>query len=218
MLLYYLTPAKYAKINLTRQWLKVSRFEDLNDPFEVFGIDRSQRPHRAELRKFRQETNQARGLICFTRDWQNPVMWGHYGDRHRGMALGFKIRHPSLAAVIYARTPLALDIDPDTSGPILNLATKQMLLRTKFREWKYERERRMIVRLNRCSEEKGLYFWPFAEGLELRRVVIGPHCTEDIAMIRAMVRRFEPAVEVIKARLAFKSFRVVRNKKASEVT
>jgi hypothetical protein len=51
MLLHYLTRAKLAKDDIKRRRLKVSRFQDLNDPFEVFGMDRSQRSYRAELRK-----------------------------------------------------------------------------------------------------------------------------------------------------------------------
>ena len=216
MLLYYFTSAHWGIDDLKNRWIKVSRFEDLNDPFEVFGADRSHRPHRAELRAFRDKTNKNNGLICFTRGWQNPVTWGHYGDRHRGISLGFKITSPRLVKVIYARTPLAVEIDPESSGLVLNAETKANLLRTKFREWKYERERRLILPLGKCIKRGKLFFWQFDRGLVLRHVVIGPQCPEKIGAVRKLLADFEPEVKVTKARLAFRSFNVVENKAATK--
>jgi hypothetical protein len=31
------------------------------------------------------------GMLCFSSDWSDPVIWAHYSDKHRGVCLGFEI-------------------------------------------------------------------------------------------------------------------------------
>jgi hypothetical protein len=46
---YYLTPAQFAISNVALQRIKVARFSDLNDPFELLGVDRSKVKNRRAL-------------------------------------------------------------------------------------------------------------------------------------------------------------------------
>ena len=89
------------------------------------------------------------------------------------------------------------------------------LQRTKFADWKYEKEMRLFVQLDHMTKESGLYFYDFSKDFQLREVVLGPRCELPITRIRSLVAGFKPAVEVIKSRIAFSSFRVVKHKVAS---
>lgn len=55
--------------------LKVSRITDLNDPFEFLGVELSNRSYRRGLQKVKAKLSEGNGLLCFTRDWHNPVLW-----------------------------------------------------------------------------------------------------------------------------------------------
>jgi hypothetical protein len=82
---YYLTPAQFAISNIALQRVKVARFSDLNDPFELLSIDRSKVKNRRALRKRTRKINDETGLLCFSKSWGTPVLWGHYAERHAGM-------------------------------------------------------------------------------------------------------------------------------------
>jgi hypothetical protein len=62
-----------------------------------------------------------------------------------------------------------------------------------------------------------MYFYDFSKDLQLREVILGPRCELPISRIRSLVAGFTPAVEVLKARIAFSSFRVVKHKLASRI-
>jgi hypothetical protein len=89
------------------------------------------------------------------------------------------------------------------------------LLRTKFADWEYEKERRLFVRLDPSTKESDMYFHDFSKNLQLREVVLGPRCGLPISRVRSLVAGSTPAVKVLKARIAFSSFRVVKHKIAS---
>ena len=78
MLGYYLTGAQFALSNLALRRIKISRFLDLNDPFELLGVDVIDPAQRIAFRAMKQEINESKGLICFSKSWRNPLMWGHY--------------------------------------------------------------------------------------------------------------------------------------------
>jgi len=74
--LYYLTGAMTGIASIAMQRLKVSRFNDLNDPFELMGVNVNDSAIRKAFRATRDELNKTKGLICFTQDWKSPLMWG----------------------------------------------------------------------------------------------------------------------------------------------
>src|SRR5262245_8592898 len=84
---YYLTKSDHALSNIVFKRLKVARFSELNDPFELMGI-RLGALDRIEAENFKEGTNAENGVVCFSEDWLDPVLWGHYAEKHRGVALG----------------------------------------------------------------------------------------------------------------------------------
>jgi hypothetical protein len=212
MRLYYLTGASYALSNIALRRVKISRFSDLNDPFELLAVDVRDKDHRRGFRETKEEIDRTNGLICMSRSWKNPLLWGHYAEKHTGVALGFDVADHIPADVIYAQSPEVLPIDPTTGQLSLNEEFMKRLLRTKFHDWKYEDEMRVFVGLDPATVESGMYFYDFSPDFQLREVVLGPRCSIPIDRVRKLVAGFAPNVAVAKARIAFGSFDVVENR------
>ena len=84
MKLYYLTPAQFALSALALRRLKVARLGELNDPFELLAVDAKTPLHREFFRRVKEKVDSTHGVLCFSKAWQNPVLWGHYADKLRG--------------------------------------------------------------------------------------------------------------------------------------
>jgi hypothetical protein len=192
--------------------VKVSRFADLNDPFELLAVDLADEVYRKAFRETKEQINADKGLICFSRSWSNPLLWGHYAEGHTGMALGFEVSGELLAEVIYAKKPIKIPIDKATNKPDLSEELINRLLRTKFHDWKYEDEVRLFVQLKHETRESGLYFCDFSSQFNLREVVLGPRCELPTSGINALVSQYPSEVRVKKSKIAFSSFRVIENK------
>ena len=215
MRVYYFTSSEFAVSNIALGRVKVSRFHDLNDPFELLAVDIGNLDSRAPIRAARDRLDKAKGLICFSRKWRDPLLWGHYADKHRGVCLGFEISDDSMKDVVYAKRPLKVPLDPATGVPQLTPEIVDKLQRTKFADWKYEDEVRYFVYLQDVNKYGSLYFQPFTWYFTLREVILGPRCELPISEIRSLVERCDAPVEVLKARMAFQSFNVVKDKLAS---
>ena len=204
---YHFSPARYALCDIKKRQLKVTTFDDVNDPFELLGINLGNREARKELRHWRDRMKEKYGMLCFSDGWRNPLLWSHYGDKHHGIGLGFCV--DQLREVIYCQERLAWA----NWNPAKDL---QPILWTKFQHWKYEAEHRRLVLLSECRPEtkggKRYYFWPFDSDLQLRKVVVGANCTTDFGRLRQVLGELRDSVEMIKARVAFQSFDVVHRK------
>lgn len=212
---YYLTGPMTGIACIAMQRLKVSRFNDLNDPFELMGVNVNDTAVRKAFKATRDELNKTKGLICFTQSWKSPVMWGHYAEKHTGMALGFDIPSESLTDVNYATRLSKPQLDPTTKKPVKD--TVDTLIATKFADWRYEEECRMFVDLERREAEGGMYFVPFSEDLKFREIVLGPRSNYKITDIRALAGKVsgECEIKVTQSRIAFSRFEVLENKKAT---
>lgn len=215
MRVYHLSEAQFAVSNIALRRMKISRFFDLNDPFELLGADLRNKQHRRAFLRSKNQIQENTGLLCFSRSWDNPVLWSHYAEKHRGVCLGFDVSDHLLSDVIYTDKPMKMATDGKSSLLELSENFVDALLRTKYVDWKYEDERRVFVRLDHETHESGLYFYPFSSDLVLREVILGPRCALPIKNIRKLVANFEPQIYVIKSRLAFTKFKVVKNRLAT---
>ena len=73
MKVYHFTSAKHAIDDIERQRLKVSRFSELNDPFELLAADLLDPRHLEAFARFKQEVNEKAGIICFSGAWSSPL-------------------------------------------------------------------------------------------------------------------------------------------------
>ena len=215
MRVYSRTGAQFALSNLALRRIKIARFEDLNDPYELLGVDVGDSKLRTAFRKIKERINDEGGLICFSKSWRNPLMWGHYAEKFTGMCLGFDIPKNQLAPVIYAKRPLKIEMDPETKRPKPTKKFMEQLIRRKFSDWEYEGAMRCFVELDRKTVESGKYYRSFSKDLMLREIILGPRCELPIEGVRKIAADFKPPVVVLKSRLAYTRYDVVEHKVAS---
>jgi hypothetical protein len=138
------------------------------------------------------------------------VLWSHYGAKHTGMALGFDIADAHVEPVDYTDERIAVPIVDNALE--LDEQFMRRLLLTKYKHWSYEDEVRVFVRLDHTTVERGRYFYDFSDALTLREVILGPLCEIPIEAVCSMVGSLYRDVDVIKAELAYKWYKVVQGK------
>lgn len=211
MRLYHFTSQKFGLLAITNRRLKIARITELNDPFEFLGWDLRSSETQAKMRRWKADRNAELGILCFSSKWSNPLLWGHYADKHRGMAIGFDMPdNDQYSRVEYRRTRLPTPVGRKLSG-----ADMDKLLLTKYSAWRYESEYRCFCRLHESAQEDGLYFEPFSPTLKLAKVVVGDQSSITRAALADALGDQSPNVTTFKARPAFGKFSVVRNRDAA---
>jgi hypothetical protein len=207
MRVYHFLSRKYAKMDLREQRLKAARIDELNDPFEILSCSLGDPAHRRAFTRIREKANDSIALLCFSNTWDNPLMWSHYAEKHEGVCFGFDVPDWLLREVQY--TKKRDDLTPEMlAAPDL---PERLLLR-KYADWAYEKEVRWILPLKSLVKDGDKHFMPFGPDLSLVEVIIGPRCDwppDDIW--QAWHRDY--SLELIKARMAFRSFRIVMNRR-----
>lgn len=214
MNVYHLVSLQYGLENLRRRRLKIATLEDLNDPFEFRALELSNRTVRSAIQLTREQLSKTSGLLCFFKDWWNPVLWSHYADRHRGVCLGFEVPDSLLTRVAYGGRRLLHDLEA-LEPKDLNEELMAALACTKYAHWRYEREFRAFVGLEDRDTETGLYFADFSDNLRPTHVIAGALSSVGRTEIDEAIGGLVPRPIVFKARLAFRSYRVVRNRNES---
>lgn len=212
MRVYHFVSADYGLLNIRRRRLKVSTFNDLNDPFELLGYAVRDPAFRRAYLATKDDLAKHRGILCFSESWTDPVQWSHYAEKHKGICLGFDIPERLLNKVDYK--PNRLKPDVELLRGRTPEAEKEMMrsMHTKFAHWSYEQERRVWIDLNQCEKENGLYFSPFSEDVRLRSAIVGHRSTVTRRELSDALGSLDAHVSKFKARLAFKSYEVTRQK------
>ncbi len=206
---YHLTTTDHAISNIGLSRIKLARFSDLNDPFELLAVNFREREVRTVVRDFKSTYDSHTGLLCFSADWTNPVLWSHYGQKHRGICLGFDIERSLAEKVRYEDERLLAELSDNEQPHEIDKKLQKLLLCTKYRHWHYEEERRVFVKLKEAKREGSLYFYPIDEQLRLAEVILGPQCDLPIDEVRDLAKARHPNAITFKSRLAFKFFSVV---------
>lgn len=213
---YHFLNRCYGLDDLQRQRLKIATINDLNDPFEMLGPAPNNAPERARFRILKNQLAASYGMLCFSRNWQNPVQWSHYADGHKGLCLGFDVPANTLTSVRYRRTRLpnrAASIDGENE----TVAQSEMLrvLSSKYVHWQYEEEERCFLKLEQKDSSTGLYFASWLPNLLLKEVLIGHNCTVSRAELDGALGNMKAEVRASKVRLSFKRYAVVRQRDAA---
>lgn len=203
---YHFINEKYGLDDLRNRRLKISRLMDLNDPFEFLGVELSSRERRDAVLQVKAQLSESHGLLCFCKGWKSPLMWGHYADKHQGLCLGFDVGDDFIKGVDYVGSRL-----PWPEGSIHDFVKK--LLFFKFSQWRYEEEYRLYCKLN--EKDGDFYFANFSSEMKLVQVIVGANSNVSRSQVVDELGDLSGEVEVFKARAAFKSFRIVRNRNES---
>jgi hypothetical protein len=206
--LYHYLDAKWALENIRRRRLKISKIDDMNDPYE-FGCVRSDfEPSQKSLDETRRVVSEKQGVLCFSRIWNNLLMWSHYGEKHRGICLGFDVPDQLTWPMDYVDGVRVVgDLESFPTGEQESIV--HQLLVAKHKGWKYEGEVRMGPRREDRDEETGLYFLGFNEDLKLKEVIAGARFQMSKSPIEEALKGYSYGVEIVKARQSENSFEIV---------
>ena len=207
---YHFTSNEHALDNLRNKRMKIATIGDMNDPFELLGMNLRDKEARKKFRSWRDDMASDYGFMCFSRNWHNPLLWSHYGDKHSGVCLGFDLSDEHLIDVIYTGSRIQLP------NGVLNQAKgadqiMQRLLSAKYTDWAYEDEVRVFCDLADPDAKSGRYFSGFGDTIALKEVIAGPLCKTTAEQFRDVIE--DQSVKLIKSRLAFKSYRIVKDKR-----
>lgn len=214
MRVYHFLTEQFGLQAIVYRRLKVSRIQDVNDPFEWSAPLAREKQYRLAFEKMKAEMSSDRGIICFSKDWSNPLLWSHYGDRHRGWCLGFDLPDEKLVEVKYLTDRIACDWSKFHHDEKYQLSVIEAIMVSKFRHWEYESEMRALISLDHETRINGLYFVDFSANFRLAEVIVGANCVTTREQLKNALGPLQDQVQCKKARLAFKSFAVVEQKNA----
>lgn len=143
-----------------------------------------------------------------------PVMWSHYSDKHRGICLGFDIPDEFAIPVKYIDERSTLQFVDGIESKGVDPQFALDLMRSKYKAWSYENEIRMFVGRDEVENEKGLFFYGFGSELVLREIILGARCDVSPSDVAAPIGLNADQGRVLKARLAFNSFRIVPDQRS----
>jgi hypothetical protein len=214
MRLYYFTSERYGLEAIRDRRLKVARVNEANDPFELMGLALKRKEDRKTWTAFKTDFDAQFGMICLSADWQHPLLWGHYADKHRGICLGFDVPATGdFAKVNYRADRPTLKGIKCKSISDLNHDDIKELLFLKFKAWEYESEYRAFCTLEDKDPVTGLYFLPFSDKkMNLVKVIIGERSSVKRHKLAEVLGTRASTVRCFKARAGFKKFEVVENK------
>ncbi|MEK8179921.1 DUF2971 domain-containing protein [Flavobacterium buctense] len=185
--------------NLTNQNNWVADPFEFNDPFEFSLYDsvlidengdfrNLNHIEKANVMKFKDSINEY-GVVCYSSDSTNNLLWAHYADNHKGMCLVFDVpkeKEDGIYKVKYQeRFPeINLTDDANSHEEIKTIVT------TKSIEWKYENEYRQIFIMKNM-----LYEYP---GI-LVEIIFGCRTPyEDIKMVTNIAVSKNPSIKISK--------------------
>ena len=185
--------------NLTNQKNWVADPFEFNDPFEFslydsYLIDKNGEARNlthiesANIMKFKDSVDNY-GVVCYSSDHYNILLWSHYADNHKGMCLVFDVNKDNIKGlykVNYQKNFASINLTDDarTHEEILTLVT------TKSIEWKYENEYRQIF-----VEKNILYEYPG----DLVEIIFGCRTPiEDIKMVTNIAVNKNPNILISK--------------------
>jgi hypothetical protein len=216
MRVYYFTKAVHGIEAIRSRRLKIARITELNDPFEFLQVASRNPKTRARYQYVKRALSEYMGLLCFSENWSNPVQWSHYADSHRGICLGFDVKPSAkmMRKIRYVKNRIKPNLQAMKVMGEAAVAHMLDLLTLKFEHWQYEQEHRLFVRLEEKEVETGLYFFNFggSDTLMLREVIVGAQSQISPEEVREALGDLASNVVMQKARLAFRSFEVVRRR------
>lgn len=178
---------KYTIEGLVNKGVYKNSINNFNDPFDPY-LKRYDTFLKDEFKKIK--------ITCFSEEYDNLLLWAHYGDNHKGVCLGYIIddinENTCFEEIIYKEIKIKEknilkkfeDILKESKELELEeeeLSLGEIYLR-KHKKWEYESESRLI-HLDIESEEK------YYTNLKLREIIFGLEANQDdINLIKNIVK------------------------------
>lgn len=216
MILYYYTSQRHGLASIRDKRIKVSKFSELNDPFDFLGIATDKKEEREQVKRMRGKLDRVTGLICMSEVWNEPLLWGHYADKHKGVCLAFEVKASKWDKVEYVDERPRLSDYGVNSVAQLSAANYRDISRKKFKSWSYEKEWRYFLSFRKPDFVEGHHFLEFDDSLKLICILFGERSTVTKSQINA-VTDSHPGIKIGFTRAAFSRFAVILNRMRSQV-
>lgn len=213
--LYRYLPDEAAIKTIETRRFRVSRLTDLNDPFEWrFGVEGCPPEFREIFEKaiegFVELASQYQGIISFSKEVTDPILWSHYANHHRGIA--FEVdssRVPNLHKVDYDKPRIVLPFQRFMQMPELDqLELIKNFFKQKSGSWRYEQEYRWVIHLEKCVPSGGRFDWNIPDGF-ITRVIIGFRSSVSEQYVRrALDLNDLQNIQVAKARMSQNTYKI----------
>ncbi|WPJ96652.1 DUF2971 domain-containing protein [Coraliomargarita algicola] len=176
--LYRYLPAEFGLQALQTGRLKIGRISELNDPHDCMPYIENEKSYGALETSILQERH---GVISFSTKDNDPVIWSHYADCHRGIALKF---HSDFLPDITERIEYT-NIRPSVKDNMINdehyikgNLTKSIIAKFchKAESWEYEGEVRIFPSLSGKKMRGTHYFYEIPKQ-SLKAVILGANCS-----------------------------------------
>lgn len=120
----------------------------------------------------------------------------------------------------YQPSQVALQFDLKDFENAADADLMKKVIATKFQEWKYENEWRILYPLEfNLKHPRPEYFYEqFTPDFELREIILGTRCDRTLEEIKNQVFGATAPVQVKRARPAFDSFSMVQQKLQYSIT
>jgi Protein of unknown function (DUF2971) len=210
---------------LIKREIKISTFPDMNDPFELLGGLPVAPDIAHHFQAVINRLNGWCGVLCFSRDWQNALLWSHYADKHNGMCVGLDVGPKTqVSTPLHVKNRKKFDADMLTllkaakslaaikkSGklPPNCVAAIRRLLLTKFEAWKYEDEVRVFCELKNEQKRGCHYFAELDDNFRPVSLMLGPRCRTSDREIESATSGYSAPIRVVRTVLAPNSFQVI---------
>jgi tetratricopeptide (TPR) repeat protein len=148
-----------------------------NDPFDCLLY---RFPHYNKSKPFKQVMDKIK-LFCLSDTNDSILLWSHYANSHKGIAIGYKITEDYLS-----RNELIIEkVEYEENAVVLPEKFTDLINSNFFRKlnsWSYEKEYR-VFSFNQPN--------PFYEAPEISEVIFGLNCTKnDIQKVKKALKKY----------------------------
>ena len=149
------------------------------------------------------------GLLCLTRRYDSLPMWAHYAANASGLVVEFRdldhVFSGDDTGVLYQ--PTAVRYERGSVGVTFDPQSHESIFFSKFEDWSYEEEVRVVLPLADCRQERVgdnvLHLYDLPRTC-ISRVILGWKMAPDVAeMVRASVSALNSSVSVIQGLCIF---------------
>lgn len=214
MRVFHFRKKEHGLLALEKQQLKISEIDELNDPFELLAADLTDEVERRKFLNWKTEISRKIGFLSFSKRMSSPLLWSHYADRHRGVALIFQVDRELVIPVSYCENRLPLNILEIMKNGGFSAELAERLGSTKSLDWSYEEELRLAVNLESCISDNGLMFEPMNDQMKLIGIVAGALAKITPQDVESRLPHGQ-TLDFFRARLDNKSFEVVLGEEPS---
>ncbi len=210
---------QFGLLALQQQKWKIGRLLELNDPLDCQPtLKRSDGSEHISIGDdpYFAKIYDTLGIICYSTPINDPVIWSHYADCHRGMAFGFEFAPHELFEVRYPDNDSRVQLDYDQLERLKKEGADEALLSVisrgftqKAKSWAYEKEHRHFIFLHAC-EMIGPHYFRSMPLPNLKRIVLGVRCRITESDIRRIKNSWEKEyeIEIVTAQINPSTYRI----------